>query len=324
MTTTRLRRKPKQFQSFTGLTVVEFDRLLMEFEAAYAAMLHTQRDRPDRQRAVGGGHGFNLPVAERLLMGLIALRLYLRQGLLSYLFNLDASNISRELNYRLLPVLRSVLPVPLQDAPLRAQPNDPSGNDPTGKPRKKIRTVAELLWAYPELKEVLVDATEQAVPKPQAKQPRKQRYSGKQHRHTIKTQVVTTKKQVLHVFGGLPGCVHDVQLLRASGVLRQLPPSVRARMDRGYDGVIEEFPDVDIQQPQKGRRNRSLNRVDRLNNRIINRLRIPVEHMLSRLKKFQCLAGVWRGPFEAHESVFCVVCGLVNYKATGRFQLTSD
>ena len=35
-------------------------------------------------------------------------------------FDLDESNISRELNQRLLPVLLQVLPVPLRDAPLRA------------------------------------------------------------------------------------------------------------------------------------------------------------------------------------------------------------
>src|SRR3569623_882398 len=150
MTVARLRRKPRHFQSFTGLTVPEFDRLLLEVEAAYAEQLHAQRERPERERAVGGGHGFTLSVADRLLMGLIYLRLYVTQSLLSYLFGLNESNISRELNQRLLPVLLRVLPVPLRDAPLRAQRNEFQGagqTDPDGKPRKKIRTVEELFQA---------------------------------------------------------------------------------------------------------------------------------------------------------------------------------
>src|SRR5207253_2456471 len=155
--------------------------------------------------------------------------------------DLDESNISRELNHRLFPVLLRVLPAPLRDAPLRDAPLRDAPlrdaplrdaplrdaplrdaplravqKDENGKRRKQIRTVEELFQAYPELKEVLVDATEQEVPKPKAKGPRKQRFSGKQHRHTVKTPVTTTTKQVLHVFGGLPGCLADVPLLRAS------------------------------------------------------------------------------------------------------------
>jgi hypothetical protein len=342
MTVDRLRRKPRHFQSFTGLTVQEFDRLLIEVEPAYAEHLHAQREHPDRQRAVGGGRGFHLPIAERLLLGLIYLRLYVGQSLLSYLFGLDESNISRELNDRLLPVLLTVLPVPLRDAPLRDAPlrdaplrdaplrdaplrsEEQKPNDETlRKPlRKKITTVEELFQAYPELKEVLVDATEQEVPKPQEKLPRKQRFSGKQQRHTVKTQVVTTDTTILHVFGGLPGSIADVQLLRASGVLRKLPPDVKVRLDRGYDGVEAEFPEAALQSPVKGRRGHKVTVLGKAYNRMLNRQRIKVEHLLSRLKKFKLLESVYRGPFTAHEDVFCVISGLVNYKATGQFQLT--
>jgi hypothetical protein len=319
MTVARLRRKPRHFQSFTGLTPAEFDRLLTELEPVYHASLRRLRDRPDRQRAAGGGRKGSLPLAERLLMGLISLRLYVSQSLLSCLFDLDESNVSRELNQRLTPALLLVLPVPLRDVPLRAQQKEEDG-----KRRKQIRTVEELFSAYPELKEVLADATEQEVPKPKAKGPRKQRFSGKHHRHTVKTQVVTTKKQVLHVFGGLPGCVADVQLLRASGVLRKLPPGVKVRLDRGYDGIARDYPQVALQSPVKGRRGRKVALLGKLYNRMLNRERIRVEHVLSRLKKFGCLSGIFRGRFEAREDVFCVVSGLVNFKATGQFQLTSN
>ena len=47
---------------------------------------------------------------------------------------------------------------------------------------------------------------------------RKLAYSGKQHDHTVKTQIVATRKTILHVFGGLPGCLNDMCVLRASGV----------------------------------------------------------------------------------------------------------
>jgi hypothetical protein len=46
-----------------------------------------------------------------------------------------------------------------------------------------------------------------------------------------------------------------------------------------------------------------------------------VEHVLCRVKKFGVLAGVYRGCWERHEDLFCVVSGLVNYKATGQLSL---
>jgi len=96
----------------------------------------------------------------------VYLRLYVTQSLLSYLVGLDQSNICRELNHRLLPLLQDVLPTPLRHAPLRAGHKEEEENP--GQPARKqrrIRTLNELLCAYPELEEVLIDATEQEVPR---------------------------------------------------------------------------------------------------------------------------------------------------------------
>ena len=66
---------------------------------------------------------------------------------MGYLFDLDDSNVSR-LIAELRPVLQAVLPVPAQETLLFA------------KPKKRINSSAELLEKHPELKEVLIDATE--------------------------------------------------------------------------------------------------------------------------------------------------------------------
>lgn len=324
----RLRRKPHHFHRFTGLTAEQFDRLLLELEPAYReAHLSRRRDRSDRQRAMGAGHPFSLALSERVLMGLIYLRLYVSQSLISYLFDLDESNVSREFNQRLLPVLLSALPTPLRDAPLRAQDDqdaaDPEATAPGNKPgkRRRLRTLTELLESYPEMEEVLIDATEQKVPKPKDKEPRKIRYSGKKKEHTIKTQVLTTKTQILHVFGGLPGSLHDMTLLRASGVMHQVPADVKARLDCGYEGADAEYAHVLVQKPVRCRRGHKVTALGRAYNQMISRLRVPVEHVLSRLKKFHVLSDLYRGRWDQHEDLFCVVSGLVNYKATGQFRL---
>ena len=49
--------------------------------------------------------------------------------------------------------------------------------------------------------------------------------------------------------------------------------------------------------------------------------RIYVEHHFARVQKYQCLAQLWRGKSDAHEDVFCVVAGLLNFRQTGHMEL---
>jgi|SRR5579862_5374115 len=326
ITVAKLRRKPRQFQAFTGLSVDQFDQLLAQVEPTYQAERERLRHRSGRSRPVGVGHPFTLALPERLLMGLIYLRLYVGQSLLSYLFGLDQSNVCRELHDRLLPILLDVLPVPLRDAPLRHLAQDPpeAAPDRTTAPpgkRGRINTLEALLRTYPEIEEVLLDATEQSVPQPQDKVERKRRYSGKQQDHTIKTQIVATRKLILHVFGGLPGSLSDQMLLGASGVIRAVPVWVKIRIDKGYEGTDKRHPDRCVEQPVKGQRNHKVTVLGRAYNYLLSCQRIYVEHHFARLQKFGILGGLFRGRFEEHEDVFCIVSGLLNFRAMGQFTL---
>ena len=207
----RLRRQPRNFQRFTGLKVEQFEALASELRGVYVEVQQTRLEREHRQRKVGGGRSFSLGLEERLLLTLMYLRLYVSQALLGYLFNLDDSNVSRESNVRMLPSLKEVLPVPMQDELLTPPVHHQA--------KKRISTLDELLNAYPEFKDILADATEQEVPKPKEKLARKQRYSGKKKRHTLKSQVTVSNRLVLHLSKHVPGSVQDFTLLRATGVV---------------------------------------------------------------------------------------------------------
>jgi Helix-turn-helix of DDE superfamily endonuclease len=104
-TVNRLRRKPKHFKSFTGLSPEEFDTLLKAVEPEYLeqqSILKTQRI---RQRKLGGGRHFKRNLAERLLMSLIYYRLHLTFIMIGYLFDLDDSRAGEEIRERMQPVL---------------------------------------------------------------------------------------------------------------------------------------------------------------------------------------------------------------------------
>jgi hypothetical protein len=265
-------------------------------------------------------------------MGLIYLRLYVSQSLVSFLFDIDQSNVCREFHERLLPVLLAVLPIPLRDAPLRSpssweqvadavQESLDDSKDKIKKKPRRINTLKELLEAHPDLAEVLLDATEQPIPQPEDKRRRKQAYSGKQHDHTVKTQILATRDQILHIFGGLPGCLHDQTVLGASGVLPQVPHKVCVRIDKGYQGTDKRYPHHNIKQPIKGKRGQKVTDLGRAYNYLLSTLRIYVEHHFARLQQFGILRNLYRGRVEDHENIFSVVSGLLNYRSSGRFSL---
>lgn len=55
---------------FTGLTISQFDRLLGQIANAYPPFNAKRLARPSRQRRVGGGSAFRLPLSDRPLLAL--------------------------------------------------------------------------------------------------------------------------------------------------------------------------------------------------------------------------------------------------------------
>ena len=108
----RLSRQPKHFQTFTGLKVEQFQEVLVVVRPVYVKVHRERLKKSKRQRKAGGGRKFELALEERLLLTLMYLRLYVSQTLLGYMFDLDDSNVSREINGRMMPSLKVVLPGP--------------------------------------------------------------------------------------------------------------------------------------------------------------------------------------------------------------------
>lgn len=309
LTTEKLQRKPKHFQSFTGVTIAQFGEILNALRPIYGELEKERLERPDRKRKIGGGRRFALSLEDRLLLTLMYFRLYTSYTLLGYLFDLDGSNVGREINHRMLPALLSVLPVPMQDELL-------SGHDepPQLGGGKRIKTLKKLLEAHPEIKEVWVDATENPIPRPKEKTARKLYYSGKKGEHTIKSQLLTTRKLILHASGNLPGKVSDNTVLAGSGIMHSIPEDVQVNLDRGYEGAEERYPNNKIYKPKRAQRNHPLTLFEKLYNHIINKTRILVEHVIGRLKKFRIMSELYRNRRSAHADYLAVVAGLINFR----------
>lgn len=196
LTVSRLARNPSMFRSFTGLDVSEFGSLYRRVESRYDEFEEGRLSRPDRKRNFGeGGRKFKLGLQERLLMLLVYYRLYITLALTQFLFDLDLSNVWRDIRY-LEPVVRECVPLP----------------EKIHDQVKRLRTLEEVERYFPGFK-AFVDATEQEIPRPKNATKRKTHYSGKRRKHTVKTQLtVNSKGLVVHRTNHARGRRHDLDI----------------------------------------------------------------------------------------------------------------
>ena len=291
----RLSKYPKRFESFTGLTIEEFDDLHAKMESKYVEHENKRLSRKDRKRTIGGGRGFKLELIDRLLMLLVYYRLYITYFFTGFLFNLDQSNVYRNIKY-LEPLVKVCIPLP----------------EKVHKKTRRIGNMEELLEYFLEMK-VFIDATEQEIPRPKNKRRRKNYYSGKKKRHTVKTQIMVNKKgMILHKTKHVNGKKHDYELFKKKRPT--LPPDVEIGMDLGYQGVEKDFPHLKVNIPHKKKKGKDLSKKDKRYNKKLSRERVIVEHTIGRMKKFRIVGNEFRNRVRRYDTVFSIVSGLVNFK----------
>jgi hypothetical protein len=231
MSYARLSKRPLLFKSFTGLVVSEFDSIYIGIESKYNEHERRRRlsNRKKRQRDVGAGRPFKLKVKERFLMLLIYYRLYITFTLSGFLFDLDQSNVCRDLSI-LEPLVKECIPLPKK----------------LYKRTRRARTIDEVEENFPGFK-AFIDATEQEIPRPTNKNKSKKRtttfYSGKKKKHTIKTQyMVNNEGLILHKTGHKSGRKHDYDIYKHNHPIT--PVQVENVFDLGYMGVQNDYHTV--------------------------------------------------------------------------------
>src|SRR4051812_31119531 len=194
-----LRKYPSVFRHLTGITPAVFDDLAAAVVPAVEAARRRALDRPDRQRAVGGGDTFDLPVVDQVLLTVIWLRQYPTNEVLGFLFGVSDSTASRA-RARCLPALeqagRDTMRMP----------------DPGAARRKRLPA---LLADTPGLA-VVIDSFEQRTQRPKRRQ--RAYYSGKKKAHTLKSQVVVDEEsgRFVDASDSVPGRWADIKLLKTS------------------------------------------------------------------------------------------------------------
>lgn len=311
MTSQKFFNNPIKLKRCTGLTVDQFNLLASRLEPLWQEAEFKRLFRKDRKRAIGAGHPYGLrTIEEKLFCLLLWYKLYPDFWFLGMIVNLDASNV-----FRLVNKLRPLLEKAADDNFTLSLKNKLKIKLPSLKGRKKISSWEDLKREFPEAAEILIDATEQQRKKPK-KRVQKKYYSGKKKRHTLKTQItVNTKGKVLAVSKTYPGSIHDYEIFNQDKTAKKIPKIIKAYLDRGYQGVKKDFPDLNALTPiKKNRWKRKLTRSEKIYNTKLAKIRVRVEHIISKLKKYQILAGIFRHGVENYNQDFRNIAALINFR----------
>jgi hypothetical protein len=290
-----LRKSPVVFGHLTGLTVAAFDELAAEVVPAVEAAHKKALERPNRQRALGGGDDFDLTTADQVLMTVVWLRQYPTNEVLGFLFGVSDSTASRA-RARCLPVLE------------RAGQDTMRMPDPGVARRKRLPT---LLADTPGLA-VVIDSFEQRTQRPKRRQ--RAYYSGKKKAHTLKSQVAVDEESgaIVDVSDSVPGPWADIKRLETSRLMKRLPKGVGGIGDLGYVGIGELHPSGLGAAPRRKPRGKERPPADRKYNRAFSRRRIVVEHAIGRLRRFRAVSHMNRHRRPGHAMRVRAIAGLVN------------
>ena len=294
----RLSKKPSLFKSFTGLSIQQFNDIYKEIKAKYKKYeikrLSSKRTR--RERDVGAGRHFKLIVEDRVIMLLVYYRLYITYTLAGFLFDLDQSNLCRDIK-KIESLIRQCIPIPQKIYNIT---------------KKRLRTPEEVEKYFPGFI-AFTDSTEQQIPRPKDNKRCKAYYSGKKKRHTVKNQItVNNHGYILHKVAHKKGKRHDYNIYKENHPV--IPKQVVTLVDLGYLGVEKDFPEQLSALPFKKKRNRDMSQEEKEYNKNHSKKRIVIEHTICRLKKYKIMSDIFRNKLRKYNRISDIVTGLVNYR----------
>ena len=300
----RLSRKPILFKSFTGLPVQQFDDIYYNQITKKYTKHEIKRlsKGKERKRDIGAGRPFKLDLRDRFVMLLVYYRLYITYNLAGFLFDLDQSNICRDIQ-KIEKLIRECLPIPQK----------------IYNTTKRLKTPQQVEKYFPDFLS-FIDCTEQQIPRPINKERKKEYYSGKKKKHTVKTQLMVNNRGfIVHKVGHKKGRRHDYDIYKKNHPKTPKEEVVNV-FDLGYLGVENDFPERLSSIPNRKKRNLDLSQEEMESNINHSKKRIKIEYAICRLKKYRIFADIFRNKLRKYNQVSYIVSGLVNYRIMNQYR----
>lgn len=303
-------KRPAVFQRIAGVTIAEFDVLHDGFVSAWRQSLYdTFVKGKERKRAFGGGNIPRLSTTyDLLLFILVYVRLYPLQIVQGMWFGMDESNANRWL-HRLSPLLEKTLGYK-HVLPKRNMLT-------TGKKRPRGRTLEEIIAEFPDLKDFLIDATEQQIRRPKNTQKQKEQYSGKKQRHTKKNILLTdTKKGYVHFLGRTQnGSMHDKKAADEEALVGTSDVDIGG--DLGFLGYTAGNARIVLPAKKPGGKEQPVTIKEQ--NKVFSSIRVTVEHAIAGVKRSHIAADIYRNKKDGFDDrSMLIAAGLHNFRVLHR------
>lgn len=289
-------RTDRMCKSLTGLTVNEFEELVLDFSHNYQEF-EAKRKKKRKRKLGGGRESYIETIREKLFYILFYMKTYPTFDVISFYVGFARGNACTWV-HTLLPILEQTMKRKFV------------------LPERKISDPKEFLRLFPEAAEVFVDGVERLRQRPKKKKAQEKAYSGKKKAHTRKSVIVSDKKRrVLIVTKQKSGRRHDKRLADKEDVFKQLPKAVAAWADTAFTGSDKNHKNIFI--PKKKPRGRELTADEKETNKIISSYRVIVEHAIGGIKRYRCMSEKLRNrkPF-IDDNLLLLSAGLWNYHLT--------
>lgn len=271
-----------------GASPEEFAELIERLAPVWERRRRELENRPDRERAPGAGRK---PAA--FWVQLFATMTMWRQGLTvraaGELFGVHERTIRRWRDG-------------IEDV-LCAHGFQPAG---VSTPIRSVEDLVAYVEAH-EVERVAVDGTETRRSQPTDYQAQKAAYSGKTKAHVVKASVVADDRRRPLWFAGNPsgeGRTHDIRMLRSQTELFATLAAIAAlgvwvMGDKAYESLTNDLGPMAVTGTKKPR-GRARSMENRLYNRVVSSMRMPVEHAIGRLKWWRAMTQ-WRRPAHRYD-----------------------
>ena len=317
----KISKSSRGFLNYTGMPLESFDRRYPTLEKKHEELEALRKQRTVvsgelREREAGGGRKYENDLKDRVVMLLMYYRLYLTQDFMTLLFKATNKSVISRSFQTVKPLVELCLPTPekVKKASLELAQKETSR-------RKRIGTIEEFKAAYPELEiEILIDGKEQPKRRPKDKEKKKNQYSGKKKRHTLKQLIASTRKGLIIYQGNsFEGSTHDFEGFKAekeqifSGCEGL---NISGYFDAGFQGIEKlRLPEnITIKQVMRAFRNKPLTPNQKKINKLRGSIRVAREHVIGKTKKYRIASDIYRNSDQAYDSTMTIVAGLVNLR----------
>ncbi len=283
-----IHKNPKQTKRLLGIDYEQLEQLIVLGKLLYQKHREEIEKTKIRINQPGSGTSPKLSQEEQIVLMLVYLRHNISFQLLGIIFQVSESTAHNIFTYW-QKLLAEELPPSLLEQVKKFQEEN---------------IVLEGLTNY----ELIVDSAEQSIERPLDYQEQKKYYSGKQKRHTLKSQFIVLPKaeDIIDVVIGKPGPMSDIKICRQT--LNKFKTHQTFSGDKAYIGETQII--TPHKKPKKGKLTE--NQVQE--NKALSSNRIFVEHLIRVVKVFKVIQERFRLHKNRYKSILLTVCGLVRLR----------